>query len=45
MLPGMKSYATCIKFNPYLYEKMVKEDEVPLIELPYRMVWAVGTTD
>lgn len=46
MLPGLKTYATCIKFNPFLYEKpWAKPNQVPLFELPYRMVFAVATTD
>ena len=47
MLPGMKSYATCVRFNPYLYELPAQQLEgtVPLFELPYRMVFAVATTD
>ena len=46
MLPGLKTYATCIKFNPYLYEKpWAKPNQVPLFDLPYRMVFAVATTE
>lgn len=51
MLPGLKTYATCVKFNPYLYAKQaLKLDkqgaEIPaLIDLPYRIVFAVATTD
>lgn len=45
MLPGLKTYATCIKFNPYLYEKTSDISKVPLLDLPYRMVFAVATTD
>ena len=47
MLPGIKSYATCIKFNPYLYCKQrVSTPESPaLLDLPYRLVFAVGTVD
>lgn len=46
MLPGIKSYATTIKFNPYLYRKQNKDpNNTALIDLPYRMVFAVGTTD
>lgn len=46
MLPGIKTYATCIKFNPYLYHKSAPNaDKVPLLDLPYRMVFAVATTD
>jgi chromatin assembly factor 1 subunit B len=51
MLPGLKTYATCVKFNPYLYVKQPPKldkngEEIPaLIDLPYRMVFAVATTD
>ena len=45
MLPGLKTYATCIKFNPYLYEKTSDISKVPLLDLPYRMIFAVATTD
>ena len=45
MLPGLKTYATCIKFNPFLFEKTSDASKVPLLDLPYRMVFAVATTD
>lgn len=45
MLPGLKTYATCIKFNPYLFEKSTDTSKVPLLDLPYRMIFAVATTD
>lgn len=49
MLPGIKSYATCIRFNPFLYKKdpnkVYTEDNPPLLDLPYKMIFAVGTTD
>lgn len=48
MLPGIKSYATTIKFNPYLFKRQSQvdnPDNPAIIELPYRMVFAVGTTD
>jgi hypothetical protein len=45
MLPGIKAYATCIRFNPHLFVKKSTPDQTPLIDLPYRMVWAVGTSD
>ena len=47
MLPGMKSYATCIKFNPYLFElpSAPLANTTPILDLPYRMVFAVATTD
>ena len=48
MLPGIKSHATCIKFNPYFYRKKNEEytpENPPLIELPYRMVFSVATMD
>lgn len=46
MLPGIKSYATCIKFNSYLYKKKFQsypEDNPPIIDLPYRIVFAIAT--
>jgi len=48
MLPGIKSYATCIRFNPYLYQKknnIATPEKPALLDLPYRMVFAVGTTE
>ena len=60
MLPGIKSYATCIRFNPYLYSKLnpaqapelptsktgsTDAEFSPLLDLPYRIVFAVATTD
>jgi chromatin assembly factor 1 subunit B len=45
MLPGLKTYATCIKFNPYLFKKTTDPLKMPLLDLPYRMVFAVATTD
>lgn len=45
MLPGLKTYATCVKFNPYLYKKRADSTKVALLDLPYRMVFAVATTD
>lgn len=47
MLPGIKSHATCIRFNPHLYtKKTVPTPERPaLLDLPYRMVFAVGTME
>ena len=47
MLPGIKSYATCIKFAPHLFKlKGTATPEKPaLLDLPYRMVFAVGTND
>ena len=51
MLPGLKTYATCVKFNPYIYQKKQPSldsagNEIPaLIDLPYRIVFAVATTD
>ena len=47
MLPGIKSYATCIRFAPNLYK--LKGNSTPerpaLLDLPYRMIFAVGTND
>ena len=45
MLPGLKTYATCIRFNPYLFKKTMSPTSVPLLDLPYRMIFAVATTD
>lgn len=50
MLPGLKTYATCIRFNPILFEKrtILKPDGTPepgLVDLPYRMIFAVASTD
>lgn len=47
MLPGIKSYATCIKFSPYLYKLKgnATSERPPLLDLPYRMIFAVGTND
>jgi len=53
MLPGIKSYATAIRFNPFLYAKSQSSEtpeamssKVPeLLDLPYKMIFAVATTD
>eukprot|EP00347_Sterkiella_histriomuscorum_P016639 403352417 len=49
MLPGIKSYATCVKFNPFLYKKdankVYTEENPALLDLPYQMFFAIGTTD
>lgn len=48
MLPGIKSHATCIRFSPYLYKLFEKadDDQIPaMLNLPYRMVFAVSTSD
>jgi len=47
MLPGIKSYATCIKFSQHLYKlKGTATPERPaILDLPYRMIFAVGTND
>lgn len=42
MLPKLKSYATCIKFSPYLYKRTA---EGGMLALPYQMIFAVGTVD
>jgi hypothetical protein len=46
MLPGLKSYATCIRFSQYLY-KLTKpaESNDLMLKLPYQMIFAVGTVD
>jgi chromatin assembly factor 1 subunit B len=45
MLPGIKTYATCVRFNPYIYEKKSTSPGQELLDLAYRMVFAVATTD
>ena len=45
MLPGIKSYATCIRFNPHLYKLSNSSNDNALLDLPYKMVFAVATTD
>lgn len=47
MLPGIKAYATCIRFNPYLYKKSpVPPSSGPaLIDLDYKLIFAVGTVE
>jgi chromatin assembly factor 1 subunit B len=47
MLPGMKTHANCIRFCPLLLQlKELKEGDPPaLIDLPYRMAFAVATID
>ena len=42
MLPGLKSYATCIRFAPYLFRLT---GAPTLLSLPYQMVFAVGSCD
>jgi chromatin assembly factor 1 subunit B len=42
MLPKLKSYATCIKFSPYLYKRTAEDG---MLALPYQMIFAVGTVD
>jgi chromatin assembly factor 1 subunit B len=47
MLPGIKSYATCIRFNPHLYAKMNNStpERPAILDLPYRVVFAIGTVE
>ena len=47
MLPGIKSYATCIRFSPYLYAKKNNSthDRPALLDLPYRVIFAIGTVE
>ena len=46
MLPGMKTHANCIRFCPYLLKLQAQpEDKKALIDLPYRLVFAVATID
>ena len=43
MLPGLCSFATCIRFSPYLYK--LTEQESGMLALSYQMIFAVGTID
>ncbi len=46
MLPTMDKAATVVRFCPILFEKDLKEAGNPdLVDLPYKMVFAVGTLD
>ena len=47
MLPGIKSYATCIRFCPHLYQKKnnCTQERPALLDLPYRVVFAIGTVE
>lgn len=48
MLPGIKTHANCIRFCPLLLQLQpdLNSDENPaLIDLPYRLVFAVATID
>ena len=47
MLPGITTHANVIRFCPYLLKlkELTDEDPTPLINLPYRMVFAVATID
>ena len=47
MLPGMKSHANCIRFCPLLLKlkELNDDDPKPLIDLPYRMAFAIATID
>ena len=47
MLPGITTHANCIRFCPYLLQlKDLKEgDATPMLNLPYRMIFAIGTID
>lgn len=47
MLPGITTHANCIRFCPYLLKlKELKEDDpTPILELPYRMVFAIATIE
>lgn len=33
MLPGIKTYATCVRFSPYLYK--LNKDSQKMLDLPY----------
>ncbi len=42
----MKAYATCIRFNPYLYKKSTSASSIPaLLDLDYKLIFAIGTVD
>ena len=43
MLPGIKNHATCIRFCPYLFK--LKNSDQGILNLPYRILFAVGTID
>jgi len=47
MLPGFNTHANIIRFNPYFYRKKIVEDQEnpAMIDLPYRLVFAVSTMD
>jgi chromatin assembly factor 1 subunit B len=47
MLPGITTHANCIRFCPYLtkLKELTSEDPTPMINLPYRMTFAIGTID
>lgn len=46
MLPGIRSHANCIRFCPLLLKLQEKSDDTPaLINLPYRVAFAVATID
>jgi chromatin assembly factor 1 subunit B len=46
MLPGIKTHANCIRFCPYLLKLQEQTPNVPaLLDLPYRIVFAVATID
>lgn len=47
MLPGMKSHANCIRFCPLLLtlKELSDTDPKPMIDLPYRVAFAIATID
>ena len=45
MLPGIKTHANCIRFCPLLFKLKENLEGTALIDLPYRMLFAVATID
>ena len=45
MLPGIKTHANCIRFCPLLLKLKENVQGPALIDLPYRMMFAVATID
>ncbi len=47
LLPTLDKSATCVRFCPMIFEKTAEENNetAELIDLPYKMVFAVGTLD
>ena len=45
MLPGIKTHANCIRFCPLLLKLKENVDGPAILDLPYRLVFAVATID